>query len=46
MDTRAALLTSVPGSWEVHTVVLDPPREHEVLVRMVASCLCHSVLPG
>jgi S-(hydroxymethyl)glutathione dehydrogenase/alcohol dehydrogenase len=42
MKARAALLTSVPGSWEVHTVELDPPRDHEVLVRMVASGLCHS----
>ncbi len=42
MKTRAALLLSVPGEWEVHPVELDAPREHEILVRMVASGLCHS----
>lgn len=31
-----------PGKWEVCDVEVDPPREHEVLVRMVASGLCHS----
>ena len=42
MQTRAALLREVPGAWEVHTVELDPPRDHEVLVRIVAAGLCHS----
>ena len=42
MKTRAAVLRKVPGRWEVHTVDLDEPREHEVLVRIVAAGLCHS----
>jgi NDMA-dependent alcohol dehydrogenase len=42
MQTRAALLREVPGTWEIHTVDLDPPRAHEVLVRIVAAGLCHS----
>jgi alcohol dehydrogenase (nicotinoprotein) len=42
METRAAILREVPGRWEVHTVELDPPRDREVLVRIVASGLCHS----
>jgi NDMA-dependent alcohol dehydrogenase len=42
MQTRAALLREVPGKWEVETVELDPPRDHEVLVRIVAAGLCHS----
>jgi S-(hydroxymethyl)glutathione dehydrogenase/alcohol dehydrogenase len=42
MQTRAAVLKEVPGKWEVHTVELDPPKAHEVLVRIVASGLCHS----
>ena len=42
MQTRAALLKVVPGKWEVETVELDPPRDHEVLVRIVAAGLCHS----
>jgi S-(hydroxymethyl)glutathione dehydrogenase/alcohol dehydrogenase len=42
MQTRAAVLREVPGKWEVHTVELDAPKAHEVLVRIVASGLCHS----
>ena len=42
MQTRAAVLIEVPGKWEVVDVELDAPRDHEVLVRMVASGLCHS----
>jgi NDMA-dependent alcohol dehydrogenase len=44
MESRAAILFESPGRYEVHTVELDPPKEHEVLVRMVASGLCHSDL--
>ncbi len=40
--TRAALLMEQPGRWEVVEAELDPPGDHEVLVRMVASGLCHS----
>jgi S-(hydroxymethyl)glutathione dehydrogenase/alcohol dehydrogenase len=42
MKTRAALLTEQPGKWQVTDVDLDDPKDHEVLVRMVASGLCHS----
>jgi NDMA-dependent alcohol dehydrogenase len=42
MKTHAALLMEQPGKWEVVEADLDPPMEHEVLVRMVASGLCHS----
>ena len=42
VKTRAALLMEQPGKWEVVDVELDDPREHEVLVRMVAAGLCHS----
>lgn len=42
MQTRSAVLTEVPGRWEIVDIELDPPRAHEVLVRMVASGLCHS----
>ena len=40
--SRAALLFESPGRYEVCDVDLDPPKEHEVLVRMAASGLCHS----
>jgi NDMA-dependent alcohol dehydrogenase len=40
--TRAAVLFEQPGKWEVVDVCLDRPRQDELLVRMVASGLCHS----
>lgn len=42
MKTRAALMFEQPGKWSVHDVELDDPKSHEVLVRLVASGLCHS----
>lgn len=42
MKTRAALLFESPGPWEVREIDVDRPKDHEVLVRMVASGLCHS----
>jgi NDMA-dependent alcohol dehydrogenase len=42
MKAQAALLLQSPGRWEVCEVEVDPPKDHEVLVRMVASGLCHS----
>ena len=42
MKTRAALLFSQPGKWEVTEIELDEPKDHEVLVRIVAAGLCHS----
>jgi S-(hydroxymethyl)glutathione dehydrogenase/alcohol dehydrogenase len=42
MKCRAALLFESPGAWKVSEVDLDPPHEHEVLLRMVATGLCHS----
>jgi S-(hydroxymethyl)glutathione dehydrogenase/alcohol dehydrogenase len=42
MKTRAAILRQQPGEWEVVELDLDPPQAGEVLVRMVASGLCHS----
>jgi S-(hydroxymethyl)glutathione dehydrogenase/alcohol dehydrogenase len=42
MRTRAALLLSQPGTWDVEEVELDPPKAFEVLVQFAASGLCHS----
>lgn len=42
MKTKAALLLEVPGRWQVTSVELDDPHDHEVLVRMHTSGLCHS----
>ncbi len=42
MQARAALLKAIPGRYEIRDVELDDPKEHEVLVRYVASGICHS----
>ncbi|MCG3753933.1 NDMA-dependent alcohol dehydrogenase [Amycolatopsis sp. Poz14] len=42
MKTKAAILWDGPGRWDVREVDLDPPGEGEVLVRVMASGLCHS----
>ena len=42
MKTRAAVLFSQPGKWEVTEVDLDEPQANEVLVKIVAAGLCHS----
>lgn len=42
METEAAVLWESGGRWEVGPVELDPPKRQEVLIRLVASGLCHS----
>jgi NDMA-dependent alcohol dehydrogenase len=42
MRARAALLKTIPGRYEIREVELDDPKDHEVLVRYVASGICHS----
>jgi NDMA-dependent alcohol dehydrogenase len=42
MKSRGAVLFESPGRWEVCDLVVDPPRDGEVLVRVVSSGLCHS----
>jgi len=42
VKTRAAILRQQPGEWDVVDVELDDPGDHEVLIRVVASGLCHS----
>ena len=42
MKTRAAILWEVGKDWSVEEIDLDPPKAGEVLVRLVASGLCHS----
>jgi NDMA-dependent alcohol dehydrogenase len=42
MRTRAAVMFSAPGKWEVTELDLEPPRRGELLVRMAAAGLCHS----
>lgn len=42
MKSRAAVLLESPGRYEVVDVEIDEPKAREVLVRYVASGLCHS----
>ncbi|MQA84724.1 MAG: NDMA-dependent alcohol dehydrogenase [Streptosporangiales bacterium] len=42
METQAAVLWEAKSAWKIETIELDPPKETEVLVRMVAAGLCHS----
>src|SRR3984885_1976090 len=42
METEAAILWKAGGPWEVGSIELDPPKAGEVLVRMLASGMCHS----
>jgi alcohol dehydrogenase (nicotinoprotein) len=42
MKTKAAVLRGVGKEWEITELDLDPPKAGEVLVRFVASGLCHS----
>src|SRR5262245_52557673 len=40
--TQAAVLLEPDGRWEITEVELDPPKANEVLIRFMASGLCHS----
>jgi len=42
MKTRAGVIASAPGKWEVVELDVDEPRSGELLLKMVASGLCHS----
>lgn len=42
MKSKAAILWDAPGEWDIVELDVDGPKDHEVLVRFVASGLCHS----
>jgi NDMA-dependent alcohol dehydrogenase len=42
MKSKAAVLLTQPGKWEIVEIDVDPPRQGELLVRMEAAGLCHS----
>jgi NDMA-dependent alcohol dehydrogenase len=42
METEAAILWGQDQDWVIETITLDPPKAGEVLVRIVASGMCHS----
>ncbi len=42
MLTKAAVLFEAPGKFEVVELELEPPRQGELLIKMVGAGLCHS----
>ncbi|WP_273735362.1 NDMA-dependent alcohol dehydrogenase [Mycolicibacterium septicum] len=42
MRTEAAVLWGLGEKWQIEEVDLDPPKANEVLVKLVASGMCHS----
>src|SRR5207237_9608894 len=42
MKTRTSGLYAAGEPIRVEEIELDPPKEHEVLVRMIAAGICHS----
>lgn len=42
MKTRGAVVRKTPGEYEVVELEIDEPRQGELMVKMVASGLCHS----
>jgi S-(hydroxymethyl)glutathione dehydrogenase/alcohol dehydrogenase len=42
MKTRAAILTEIPGKYEVADLELESPRRGELTVQLAASGMCHS----
>jgi NDMA-dependent alcohol dehydrogenase len=42
VKTKAAVLYSQPGKWEVTEVDLDEPKANEVRIKMSAAGMCHS----
>ena len=42
MKTKAAILRARNTAWSVEEIELDPPKAGEVLVKIVASGMCHS----
>ena len=42
MKTRAAILTEIPGKYEVAELELESPRRGEITVQLAASGMCHS----
>ena len=44
VPARAAVLRNIGGPFQIEDITLLPPRDHEVLVRMVGVGICHTDL--
>jgi len=42
MKTQAAVVWKAGDPWSIEEIELDPPKRSEVLVRLIASGMCHS----
>ena len=42
MKTRGAIIRQSPSKWEIAELELETPRQGELILKMVASGLCHS----
>ncbi len=42
IETTAAITACCGAAWELKTITLDEPRDDEILVRIVATGLCHT----
>jgi Zn-dependent alcohol dehydrogenase len=42
VKTKAAVLWELNAPWSIEEIDLDPPGPNEVLVKLVASGMCHS----
>jgi NDMA-dependent alcohol dehydrogenase len=42
IESKAAVLTTLGGDWEIADLVIDDPREGEVLVKLAFAGLCYS----
>lgn len=42
LTTTGAILRDGPGRWEITEIEVEPPRQNELLIEMVAAGLCHS----
>ena len=42
METTAAVLWEVGTPWSVEPILLDPPRDREVLIELRAAGMCHT----
>ena len=42
MKARGAVIHEVGGEWQVEDLELDDPQDHEVMIKVKASGLCHS----
>jgi aryl-alcohol dehydrogenase len=46
MGIKAAVIFKKPDKFKIEQLDLSDPRDDEVLIRIVAACICHTDLAG